>query len=229
MVVSVAVQALFLIGSNVAFLLPAVVAARDNLWYECAMFAFVCIVSSVYHVVDTIPGAHFLLAYGVWQKLDFFLAFSLVCNVTLMVCFHTGSEANPAVVQRNLHIKDVARLATTTATLAMVLQDVETPWMVSVLAALSAVAIIVAMAAFNAYKNLDLADMCIAWLFITIGAVCYGTCGSGACYWLAHSTWHTCMAIGMFLMIESRNRKWTCINCLYRCITCRKRTNAPDV
>lgn len=217
MVVSIILRAIMLIGSNLLFLLPSIVAWRDTMFYEAAVYFGMFAISSLYHVVDVFANVHMGLSYGVWQKLDFYFAFCMISRTTFMVIFNTGTScATPEEKIRNLQIKQVANVFLDTVCLALVLQNVETPLFVLLLAVLCIVASVVAACMYPANIKLDFTDLILGWVFIACGVVFYVTCGSCAQYWFFHSVWHGLVSIGVFLQIESRNKAWTCLDCMGR-------------
>lgn len=211
---SVAVQAAFLVGSNLAFVWPAVIALRDRMYYEGVVFFLMGLVSGLYHVPDTIPDTHFLLDTRVWRYLDFFLAFALITRATLMVLFSTGFESTSEQVYRNLHVKMCSHVVLDTLALALVLQDVATELFVMILTVICLLFVVAVYWYDHQALDLDVKDLLVGWAFITLGAIMYFMCGSGGCYWWAHSFWHMAVAVGLALLVESRNHGWNLLNVL---------------
>lgn len=216
---STAVKAVFLIGSNAVFLWPAVVAFRDSMFYESLVFFMMCVVSSLYHVLDVGYKVNLGLKYSVYKKLDFFFAFSLISRTTLMVVFNTGSSSTADEKARNLQIKQLANLFLDTIALALVLEDVETLYFVGVLSVFCVVFIIGALVFYRETLSLDVSDLIVGWVFIGLGSMCFFLCGDCPQYWIAHSVWHACVAIGIFLMVESKNKAWSLLSYIWKKLT----------
>ena len=207
-------KSLCLVGSNAAFILPSVVAFRDTMYYEALVFFTMFVVSSLYHVLDSGYHVNLGLKYSVYAKLDFYCAFSLISRTTLMVVFNTGTSATVTERSVNTQIKMVSNFFLDTIALALVLEDVETPIFVGILAGLCMC--FVAASYYRTKLYLDLYDLVLGWVFIGIGCVCFFMCGDCVNYWIFHSVWHTLVAIGIFLMVESKNKAWNLIDCIGR-------------
>jgi hypothetical protein len=101
-----------------------------------------------------------------------------------------------------------------TLALALVLQDIATTLFVLILAVICIVVIGVVYYFDRTALQLDIADVAVGQLLIVGGALFYFTCGSGECYWWAHSLWHTSVALGLALLVEGRNPFWNMVNFL---------------
>ena len=88
----IAIQALFLIGSNIAFLLPSYKAYTREMLFEGTVFFIMALISALYHIVDTIPNVHIIFDYETFQFDDFYLAFNLFPIATLMIMFNTQKD-----------------------------------------------------------------------------------------------------------------------------------------
>jgi hypothetical protein len=212
MAVSIALQAAFLVSSNIVFLWPAIVAWRDQMYYESVVFALMVIISCLYHVPDTISDVHLVLDTRVWRTLDFFLAFALVTRATLMIVFPTGTETDDRRCMRNLHIKMCCHVVCDTLTLALVLQDIVPELFIMILAGTGLVCTIIAYLLDRLALDIDLSDLLVAWFFIIVAVVLKFSCSGGTCYWYVHSLWHILVAIGLALLVEVLNHSWNLLN-----------------
>lgn len=211
-------KTILLVGSNVAFLLPAWAAFKDNMIYEGIRFTLMGFVSGFYHIIDCYPKMKNLLglSLSVWSKMDFFMAFGLITATTMMVLWNTGRSATGCQRVRNFQIKHPIQLIIDAVTLALVLRDIETPLFVFILALISICILNVVMFIYPEELNLDWSDLIVGIFLTIIGVLCYFLCNSSKCYFWAHSMWHILIACAIFMMVETRNLNWSCITCQYR-------------
>ena len=214
----------WLVVSNVAFLLPAVVAAKDKSYREAVIFVRMAFVSGIYHIVDSFDHVHILFDYNVWQMLDFYCAFTLIPTACAMIVFPTTTYTPGTKVYRNITIKGCILVAAETTALALVLEDIATSWLVLVMAICCLVFIIGMLFIDRTALQMDYLDFGTSWFFILGGASLYFSCGSGSCYPAAHSLWHISMAAGLALLVESQDRMWNILNA----VTCGKYCKPPS-
>ena len=210
--VSTAVEAVFLVGSNLAFLVPFIAALRAGLYPEAVAFMRMLVVSALYHVVDTISGVDLGLDYGVWQRLDFFNAFIMILLATFVVVLPTDQGQEPARRNRNHVIKSCVYYGAETIALALVLQDASTPFVVLALALVGLLMVIFVYVFDREALQMDFYDLVASQVLIMLGIVAYASCGSGGCYYALHSIWHILVSLGLFLVIESRDSEWNALN-----------------
>jgi len=220
--VSTGVKATFLVGSNAAFLLPAITAFRRGMLLEGTIYLMMGVVSSIYHIVDTIPGTKIIFDYHTWQNDDFYLAFYLIPVATMMLMFSTGYDESEAVWKRNMKIKPVVLFLLGLVAITLVMEGVKTQTMVLMLSILSLVVSVISITFWRESIRIDVIDFIFMWIFITLGALCFFFCGGCANYWIWHSIWHICAAIGIFFAVETENTTWNII----KFITCGKYCNS---
>lgn len=219
--VSIALQAVFLVGSNIFFLLPSLKAYGREMLFEGTVFLVMGIVSAIYHIVDTIPNVNIIFSYSTLQFDDFYLAFNLIPVATLMIMFSTDKDEPHESRVRNFKIKSVLWMILGVVSVTLVKQNVNIYQMVF---ALGGLCLIVGAISFIFWRNsiyLDIADFIAMWIFIISGAFCFFFDEDD--YWILHSCWHVCAAIGMFFGVESESghKAWNIINFL----TCKRFCN----
>jgi hypothetical protein len=220
--ISIATKTVFLVGSNAAFLLPAIRAYKRGMFVEGTMYLTMGLVSAIYHICDTIPNIKkIIFDYRTWQFDDFYLSFNLIPVAALMIMFSTDKSQPEEVRIRNLNIKSVAWFITGVISVTLVKQGLNTPSMVFILGCVAAVIGAISMIFWRSSINLDVIDFVAMWVFIICGALCFFFCGNCSNYWIWHSNWHICAAIGIFFGIETENTTWNIIKCL----TCGKYCN----
>lgn len=207
---------LFLVLSNVAFLLPATLAFRMRLWYEASVFVLMMIVSGWYHILDTSGGATWIISYRTAQLLDFYMAFALITRTALMVMYNESrTEFDPNRLHRNTQLKLLVHPLADLVALALVLEDVPTDYVILVLSGLVLVFLIIAAGFYrHNFVDVDWLDLLVGAIVITAASICYFIVPNGRNYWIAHSWWHIGAALGTALMVEALNRDWTCLTCL---------------
>ena len=215
-------QALFLILSNVAFLLPSGLAYYHKMFYEGTIYLLMCVVSALYHVVDT--GLATFLHYRTWQMLDFYSAFMMITRTTMMVVYNTSdSEDDPVHFKRNMSIKQVVTVCLDMIGLLMILENIDTKIMVGVLSGLCFIMITIAVIFFrDVLRHIDLTDLVCGSLVIAIASIFFFVVPEGH-YWLVHSLWHIFVALGVALMVEALNKQWSLVLWFYHstCGRCR--------
>lgn len=215
------VKAMFLIGSNAIFLLPALHAICRRMMVEGTVFLTMGLVSALYHICDTFPDIkHLIFDYRTWQFADFYLSFNLIPIAALMIMFSTDRNEYEDIRIRNLNIKSVAWFLLGVIAAMLVRQDLETPLMVLILGGLC---LIIGIVKFIFWRDMliDWADFIVMWLFIGAGALCFFFCGSCDNYWIWHSIWHICAGIGIFFGVEAKNTTWSLILALKHLFRCK--------
>lgn len=225
--VSTGVKATFLVGSNAAFLLPAITAFRHGMLLEGTIYLMMGIVSSIYHIVDTIPGTKIIFDYHTWQNDDFYLAFYLIPVATMMLMFSTGYDESEAVWKRNMKIKPIVLFLLGLVAITFVMEGDSTPTMVLVLSILSLIISTIAIIFWRESIRIDFIDFAFMWGFIILGALCFFLCGGCSNYWIWHSIWHICAAIGIFFAVETENTTWNIINFITCGKYCRIENTSP--
>jgi Protein of unknown function (DUF3522) len=225
--VSIILQAIFLIGSNLIFLLPSIKAFGRRMFVEGTIFFFMGLVSGIYHTSDVF-NVHIIFDYSTLQFDDFYLAFNLIPVGALMVIFSTDKDMPAEDRDRNFKIKSVAWFILSLVTVTLVKQNTGVGVMVLVLGCLS---LSFGVVSFVFWRNsiysihLDVIDFVMMWIFITIGTICFFVDEIYTSdYWILHSIWHVCAGIGIFFGVETENKTWNII----RCITCGKYCRDPD-
>lgn len=207
-------QAIFLMGSNIAFLLPSVLAYRRAMVYEGTVYLLMCIVSTFYHYVDT---GHQLLGYKTWQILDFYNAFMMISRTGLMVFYNTSDDESEDAFKRNTMIKQVCHVVVDNLGLLLVLENVSTAILVTILAGVVALMIVIAIVWFrDNLEHIDVWDLGFGTFLLFAGTMCYTLGGSGDQYWWVHSLWHILAALGVALMVEALNRQWSLLKWVLR-------------
>lgn len=227
--VSTGIKATFLVGSNAAFLLPAITAFRHGMLLEGTIYLTMGVISSIYHIVDTIPGTKIIFDYHTWQNDDFYLAFNLIPVATMMLMFSTGYDESDIVWKRNMKIKPMILFLLGLIAVTLVMEGASTPIMVFILSILSLCVSTVAFIFWRSSIHVDFVDFVFMWVFIILGALCFFFCGSCSNYWIWHSIWHICAAIGIFFAVETENTTWNIINFITCGRFCKPTINSNSV
>lgn len=216
--VPVSLQAVFLVGSNVAFLLPSYKSFKRGMLFEGTVFLMMALISAMYHVSDTF-GVNVIFDFSTLQFDDFYLAFNIIPVTTLMIMFSTDKSEPDEVITRNFRIKSISWFVLSLVTVTLVRQEVSTGVMVLVLGGLSACAGVVSIIFWRGSIHIETVDFIMMWIFIAIGTVCFflDELYSND-YYILHSIWHVMAGIGIFFGVEAENKTWNII----RFVTCGK-------
>ena len=214
--VPIAIVALFLIGSNVAFFLPSLKAYGRGMLVEGTIFLFMGIVSGLYHT-SGVFGVDIIFSYATWQFDDFYLAFNIIPVSLLMIMFSTDKSLSDADRVKNFKVKSVAWFVLGVVAVTLVKQDVSTGIMVFVLGGLSVLAGTISIIFWRNNIHIDVIDFIVMCIFVIIGTSCYFLDEIYENdYWFLHSIWHVCCGIGIYFGVETENKTWNFI----RWLTC---------
>lgn len=219
-------ETIFLMLSNLIFLMPSFFAYRRKLGYEGTVYLVMAIISTFYHYVDT---GYTLLHYGTWHILDFYNASMMISRTGLMVFYNTDQEQTPEGYKRNTMIKQICHVLIDNIGLLLVLENVSMGILVTVLSILVALIILVAVIWFrDNLEHIDVWDLSTGALFLIIGSGFF-MMGDQFEYWITHSLWHIFAGLGISLMVEALNRKWSLLKWAYNsCCWRQKLRNIPS-
>lgn len=212
---NIAQETAFLIVSNLPFMFPAVVAWCMRMYPESLVYGFMTIISSVYHYLDQ-TGTRCLVSKHICLStlhfLDFVYAYSMI-GLTTSIWLHSSSVSmSPEQMYKNRLYRNMVATFTTLFLLLTIKDDVDMPIMIGTLCG----GLLVYGLVMIFYIKIDMTS--INWWYAPFVLVIYGC--SFACfflqehnYWVIHSIWHICIAIGMglTLMMRLSNFRWTCL------------------
>jgi hypothetical protein len=205
-------QTVFLVASNIAFLLPAFICCANRMFYEATMFVLMCIISSVYHVVDSmdiclIPPNH--LCRKTFSFLDFLYSFDMIFISTFLILNPTNSEVSRKVETVNLYIKSVMNCLMTCLALFLKLEGIDDEYIIGILSAICLISLIIAIVFLRKLvqiEKLDYENLIIGAIFIAGAYALFYF--EQINYWSMHSLWHVAISLGETFIIEARTNKF---------------------
>lgn len=204
---SLVVKTLLLSGSNLAFMAPAILAARVCLYYESVIFTLLTVISGIYHITDTVPSIdHIIFSRHAWQMLDFHFSFALITKIIVMILFNTNYEESDLVESyKKLIIKIMINVITDSLTVLLVIDGINTLTTILILLACCFICILIASIFIKPTIIFGIAEATCAIILQVIGICCYIICGSCEYYWIIHTIWHICIAFSMLFIMESKS------------------------
>lgn len=199
MPVAAAVRAVLLAVTSTAFFAPAYAALCKRLYPEACRYATLAVVSAFYHVADTIDGVNLGFTYAVWNKLDHYLAFTVIACTTLVLI---DSVSNTDPVSKLGRVKPCVQFGFDILAVVFVMEGVHTVPTVVVISVLC-VAVFCASVLRNPQRPERTTLVCsgVAVLCTTAGALCFFLCDTGNCYYLVHSLWHLLAAAAAWFVV----------------------------
>ncbi len=210
-------EALFQVGSNLAFFLPVPLAWAKGLWFETAIYIAIAFVSGWNHYTGVYNEAyvfkwneHKFLGHKLMQKFDVIVAFQII-SVTFMMLLHPISD--PAPSERRLGktilsvgVKVYVNTLASVFTPILLLGDVSKGVIVAILLLGSWAYTLIAVYKYDVEMNVEKTNHILGYVFLVIGLVCYQI---GATFkdwdWLAHPFWHIFMGISLWRFVICKN------------------------
>lgn len=219
----IAMETAVLVVSNLPFLFPSVVAGVMRLYPEALIYLFMAVISSLYHYLDQ-TGVKCLwsthMCYSTFHFLDFVYAYSMI-GLTASIWLHPSRGSSSPMSPDQLHMNRMYRNLVNTCVMLFMLfsikDDVDRPIFLGVLCG--------GLAIYGLFVifTIGIDWRSINWWYTPFVLVFYGV--SFTCfflqehnYWVLHSIWHACVAIGMGLTLLMRFHA-----------PCRWRWRKPDI
>ena len=221
--VSTSFESFCLIASNIFFILPAYLAIKNKLYYEGVLYGAMCIISSLYHVVDSqdtclIPSRQ-IMCFATMSFLDFYYSFNIIFSTVFLVLNPAELSPTSAILACNRHIKNVANLLFSIIALALKLEGVDQNIMIIILSGMClmySIMSLIFMRAALLLRRLDYWDLVFGVLVTIIAGIFFYI--DEIDYALFHSLWHILMAIALCFYLESRLFRWN----IFWLLTCHK-------
>jgi hypothetical protein len=213
---NIARETAILIVSNLPFIFPAVVAGFMRMYSEALVYLFMTFISSFYHYLDQtgvscIISTH--ICYSTLHFLDFVYAYSMIGLTTSIWLHHSSVGMNSVQMYKNRLYRNIVNTIVMLFLMLAIKDDLGQPILLGTLCGGLGVYSLVMIF----YVGIDLRS--INWWYTPFVLVFYGV--SFTCfflqdhnYWILHSVWHTCIAIGMGLTLMMRVR----VPCRLRCL-----------
>lgn len=212
---NIARETAFLIVSNLPFIFPAVVSWCMRMYPEALVYGFMTIISSVYHYLDQTRTRCLIsnhICLSTLHFLDFVYAYSMISLTTSIWLHYSSASMSLDQMYKNRLYRNMVATVTTLFLLFTIKDDVD----FSIIIGLLCGGLLVYCLVMIFYIKIDM--KAINWRYAPFVLVLYG-CGFTCFflqehkYWVIHSIWHICIAIGMglTLMMRLTNFRWSCL------------------
>ncbi len=217
-IVDLWLQAVFLVGSNIAFLLPVPGAWRKGLHYEGAIYIGICVISSVAHYTGVYKCCLFMINekcymdHSLLGKFDVTNAYQIVSTTFLMFVYPLpGSPKSAGTTRLHEGSKVLINAYLCILVALFMADDFEEPIIRTIIGAVVTLfSIGFAAVAYFVMKvdcNMDGHSFALGWLFFLFAIASFGMGGMYKDFnWFIHAFWHIFMGFALWFFIDGKGK-----------------------
>ncbi len=209
--VSIIIQAVALVLTNLLFVVPAYSAYQKGLLYESSIYSVIVVISGWYHYTDTLGGCiiaidnHCYGGYDVMHFIDHYFSCVIITTSAFLVAHPITADVPAAKRRFNRTLKAYSNTILGVLIMFLFLEHVDENYIIAMEALLSLIYMMVAVYIVKVPISLSTLDLLLASCFLVFGVSMYELdIVYKDYYWILHSLWHISLGISLAMFAESK-------------------------